>query len=84
MNNLDPPQQYGEHYEVFSSAVNELHEAGQLAYDLAADPTAATQSGFDEYDRHVNEAAALLQQSNELLGQDYRTIEGVQVVNPLS
>ena len=81
---LDPTQEYGEHHEVFSSAINELHEATQLAYTLAADPTAATQSGFDEYDRHVNEASALLQRSNELLGQDYKTIEGVQRVNPLS
>ena len=83
-NNLDPPQQYGEQYEVFGSAINELHEAGQLAYNLAADPTAATQSGFDEYDRHVNEATALLQRSNELLGKNYKTLEGVQSVNPLS
>ena len=82
--NLEPPQRYGEHHEVFSSAINELHEGAQLAYNLAADPTAATQSGFDEYDRHVNEADALLQRSNELVGQDYKTLEGVQRVNPLS
>jgi hypothetical protein len=81
---LDPPQRYGEQYEVFRSAINELHEAAQLAYSLAADPTAATQSGFDEYDRHVNEAAAGLQRSNEILGRDYKTIEGVQRVSPLS
>ena len=84
VDDLDPPQEYAEHYEVFSSAINELHEGAQLAYNLAADPTAATQSGFDEYDRHVNEAIALLQRSNELLGRDYKTIEGVQRVNPLS
>ena len=82
--NLEPPQRYGEHHEVFSSAINELHAGAQLAYNLAADPTAATQSGFDEYDRHVNEANALLQRSNELVGQDYKTLEGVQRVNPLS
>ena len=81
---LDPPQEYEEHYEVFGSAINELHEAGQLAYNLAADPTAATQTNFDEYDRYVNEASALLKRSNELLGKDYRTIEGVRRVNPLS
>jgi hypothetical protein len=81
---LDPPQRYGEQYEVLRSAINELHEAAQLAYSLAADPTAATQSGFDEYDRHVNEAAAGLQRSNEILGRDYKTIEGVQRVSPLS
>jgi len=81
---LDPPQRYGEQYKVFRSAINELHEAAQLAYNLAADPTAATQSGFDKYDRHVNEAAAGLQRSNEILGRDYKTIEGVQRVSPLS
>jgi hypothetical protein len=82
---LDPPQRYsGEHFEAFSSAIRELHRASALAYNLAADPTAATQSGFDEYDRHVNEAAAGLERSNEILGRDYKTIEGVQKVNPLS
>jgi poly-beta-1,6-N-acetyl-D-glucosamine synthase len=81
---LDPPQENMEQYEVFSSAINELHEAAQIAYTLAADPTAATQSGFDEYDRHVNEATASLQRSNEILGRDYKTIEGAQSVSPLS
>ena len=84
VDDLDPPEEYREHYEVFSSAINELHKGAQLAYSLAADPTAATQSAFDEYDRHVNEAIALLQRSNELLGRDYKTIEGVPRVNPLS
>ncbi len=81
---LGPPQKYREQHEVFRSAISELHEAAQLAYKLAADPTAATQSGFDEYDRHVNEAAAGLQRSNEILGQSYKTIEGVQRVSLLS
>jgi len=81
---LSPPQKYKEQYEVFRSAINELHEAAQLAYSLAADPTAATQAGFDEYDRHVNEAAAGLQRSNEILGRDNKKIEGVQRVSPLS
>jgi hypothetical protein len=69
---------------VFRSAIKELYQAAQLAYDLAADPTAATQSRFEEYDRHVNEAAARLQRSNEILNRDYKTIEGVQGVSPLS
>lgn len=81
---LDPPQKYSEQYEVFRSAIDELNEAAQLAHNLAADPTTATQSGFDEYDRHVDEAAAYLQQSNEALNRDYKTIEGVQKVSPLS
>src|SRR5215211_5747054 len=73
---LDPPQKYREQYEIFRSAINELYEASTLAYKLAADPTAATQSEFDEYDRHVNQAAAYLKKSNEMLGRDYKTIEG--------
>jgi hypothetical protein len=81
---LDPPQKYREHYEVFRSAINELYEAARLAYTLAADPTAATQSRFDEYDSHVDKAAAGLQRSNEILGRDYKTIKGVQRVSPLS
>jgi hypothetical protein len=84
VDDLSPPQKYTEHYEVFRSTINELHLATQLAYQLAADPTAATQSGFDEYDRHVNEAGAGLQRSNEILGRDYKTIGGVQRVSPLS
>jgi hypothetical protein len=82
--NLDPPQRYREQYEVFHSAINELHQAAQLAYNLAADPVSATQSEIDEYERHVNEAAAGLKRSNELLGRHYKAIESVQKVNPLS
>jgi hypothetical protein len=80
---LDPPQEYREHYEAFRSAINELREAAQLAYTFASDPTAATQSRFEEYDRHVNEAAVRLERSNEILGRNYKTIEGVQRVSPL-
>ena len=64
------------------SAINEMHEAAQLAYTLAADPTSATQSGFEEYDHHVDKAAAGLKRSNETLDRDYKTIEGVQRVSP--
>lgn len=81
---LEPPQKYSEQYTVFRSAINELNEAAQLAHNLAADPTAATQSGFDEYGRHVDEAAAYLQRSNEALNRDYETIEGVQKVSTVS
>jgi hypothetical protein len=84
VNDLNPPQKYIEQYEVFRLAINELRDAAQSAYTLAADPTAATQSGFDDYDRHVNEAAAGLRRSNEILGRDYKTIEGVQRVSPLT
>jgi hypothetical protein len=79
---LDPPQRYREQYELFSSATSELYEAARLAYNLAADPISATQSEFDEYDHHVNDAAARLQRSNEILGRDYETLQDAQVVSP--
>jgi hypothetical protein len=81
--NLDPPQGYGGQYEVFRSAIDELHAAAQLAYELVADPTAATKLTFDEYDRRVAEANRGLQESNERLGQDYETVGGVQEISPL-
>jgi hypothetical protein len=80
---LDPPRRYVGQYEVFRSAINELHGATQLAYGLVADPTTATKSDFDEYDRRVSEAAGRLRQSNEILGRDYRTMGGVQEISPL-
>jgi hypothetical protein len=84
VDNLNPPQKYKEQYKVFRLAVNELHETTRLAYTFAADPTAATQSGFEEYDRHVNQAATYLKESNEMLGRDYKTIEKVQGISQLS
>jgi hypothetical protein len=78
---LDAPQKYKEHKDVFRSAIDELHQATQLAYVLAADPISATQADFDHYDHLVNEAATDLQRSNEILGKDYRTIEGVKGVS---
>jgi len=80
---LDPPQEYEGQYEVFRSAIDELHMAAQLAYELVADPTAATKSKFDEYDRRVAEADGRLQDSNERLGRDYETLGGVQEISPL-
>jgi hypothetical protein len=79
---LDPPQRYGEQYEVFRSAINDLHEAARLAYNLAADPVSATQSDFGEYERHVNEATTHLQRSNEILGREFQTLESVKEVSP--
>jgi hypothetical protein len=80
---LDPPRRYVGQYEVFRSAINELHEAAQLAYGLVADPTVATKTDFDEYDRRVSEAAGRLRQSNETLARNYRSIGDVQEVSPL-
>jgi len=78
---LGAPQKYTEQKDAFLSAIEVLQQATQLAYALAADPISATQADFDHYDRLVNEAAAGLQQSNEILGKDYKTIEGVQEVS---
>jgi hypothetical protein len=78
---LSAPQRYEEHKDVFRSAIDELHRAAQLAYVLAADPISATQDDFDHYDHLVNEAAAGLQRSNEILGKDYETIAEVRGVS---
>ena len=78
---LRAPQKYRDQKDAFLSAIDELHRAAQLANALAADPIAATQADFDDYDRLVDEAAADLQQSNEILGKDYKTIGGLQEVN---
>jgi len=79
---LNAPQKYRTQKEVFLAAINELHEAAQLAFTLAADPTSATQSRFEGYDSHVDKAATLLQRSNKTLDRDYKTIEDVQGVSP--
>jgi hypothetical protein len=78
---LEAPQKYREQKDAFVSAIDELHQATKLAYTLAADPISATQADFDDYDHLVDEAAADLQQSNEILGKDYKTIGGLQEVN---
>ena len=79
---LAPPRKYEEQYGVFSAAIDELHEATRLAYGMAADPVAAAEQGFDEYDGRVNEASDLLLSSNDLLNKEYETIEGVREVSP--
>jgi hypothetical protein len=79
---LAPPQRYEEQQDVFGAAIDELREAARLAHVMAADPVAAAELGFDEYDGHVNEASSLLRRSNELLGEDYESIGGVREVSP--
>ena len=63
---------------MFGSALDELYEATKLAHRLAVDPAGATYSDFEEYDRHVSEANRGLQRSNDILGRDYKTMEGVR------
>jgi hypothetical protein len=45
---------------------------------LTADPTSATQAGFEAYDGHIGKATAYLRRSNEMLGRDYKTVEPAQ------
>jgi len=81
--NLAAPQGYEDQYEVFRSAIDELRAAVRLAYEAVSDPTTVTKADFDNYDRHAQEGAELLERSNEILGRDYKTIEGVQEISPL-
>jgi len=69
---LAPSAEHEDQYKVFVDAINELRDANELAYHLAADPSSATQPDFEAYDRHVNRATANLRRSNEMLGEDYK------------
>lgn len=73
---LDAPDRYKSQYELFRLAISELYQATEMAYSLASDPGSLTRSSIDEYELHVDRAASLLQQSNESLGQNYKTIDG--------
>ena len=72
---LDPPKKYGAQYNVFVLSIDELRDANELAYRLAADPVSAPQADFEAYDRHVEEATAYLRRSNEMLNEGYKTTE---------
>jgi hypothetical protein len=72
---LDPPRGYEDQYRVFVLAIDELRDANELAYRLAANPASATQANFEAYDRHIDRATSYLRQSNEILGRDYKTTE---------
>ena len=78
---LDPPRGYEDQYRVFVLAINELRDANELAYRLAAEPASATQANFEAYDRHIGRATSYLGQSNEILGRDYKTTEAAQKVS---
>ena len=75
--NLDPPEEYERQHELFSLAISELYRAAEIAHRVADHPTSATQAEFKEYDGHVEAATTSLQQSNQILGQSFRTTEGV-------
>ncbi len=75
---LVPPENYTEQHNLFAAAVADLHGAAEIAYRLATDPASATQSDYDTYDLLVDRAATGLQRSNEILDEDYETLEQVQ------
>ena len=78
---LAPSAEHEEQYKEFVLAINELRDANELAYRLAADPSSATQTDFEAYDRHVNRATAYLRRSNEMLGEDYKTFGAAQEIS---
>ena len=78
---LAPSAEHEDQYKVFVLAINELRDANELAYRLAADPSSATQTDFEAYDRHVDRATAYLRRSNEMLGKDYKTTEAAQEIS---
>ena len=78
---LDPPTEYEDQHQVFVLAVNELRDANELAFRLAANPYSATQADFEAYDRYVDRATAYLRKSNEMLGKDYKTTGAAQEIS---
>jgi len=78
---LAPSAEHEDQYKVFVLAINELRDANELAYRLAADPQSATQADFEAYDRHVARATAYLRRSNEMLGKDYKTTGAAQEIS---
>ena len=86
VDNLDPPEKYKSHYDLFRSAIDDLYQATELAYSLASDPGSVTKSRLDEYRSYVNRANSNLEQADEILeresnftGSSTTTIEGVTV-----
>src|SRR5215208_3767449 len=78
---LAPSAEHEDQYKVFVLAINELRDANELAYRLAADPSSATQTDFEAYDRHVDRATEYLRRSNEMLGKDYKMFGAAQEIS---
>jgi hypothetical protein len=81
---LDVPEEYKGQHELFSGAIGDLYAAAEIAQRVTAAPISATPADFKEYDNLVAEAASDLEQSNEVLGQDYSTTEGLPKVGSLA
>ena len=78
---LAPSAEHEDQYKVFVLAISELRDANELAYRLTADPSSATQTNFEAYDRHVDRATTYLRRSNEMLGKDYKTTVAAQEIS---
>ena len=79
---LAVPEEYKGQHEMFSGAIRNLYAAAEIARRVTAAPASATAADFKEYDDRVAEATSGLEQSNEILGQDYNTTEGLPKVGP--
>ena len=79
---LDVPEEYKGQYEMFSGAIRNLYAAAEIARRVTSAPISATASDFEEYDERVANATSGLEQSNEILAQDYSTTEGLPKVGP--
>lgn len=64
---LDPPPEYEEQYELFRSAIVDLDEAAGLAYSMASDPDSITPAMPETYDLLLDRADFRLQQSDQIL-----------------
>ena len=81
---LDAPAEYADQHELFSGAIGDLYAAAEIASRVTAAPASATPADFKEYDNLVAGATSELEQSNEALGQDYDTTEGLPKVGSLA
>ena len=81
---LDAPEEYESQHELFEGAIEDLYAAAGIARWVTANPASATPADFQEYDNRVAEATSGLEQSNEVLGQDYSTTEGFPKVGSLA
>jgi hypothetical protein len=81
---LDVPEEYKGQHELFSGAIGNLYAAAEIAQRVTTTPISATPADFSEYDNRVAEATSNLEQSNEVLGQDYSTTAGLPKVGSLA
>src|SRR5215212_1582593 len=66
----------------YSAQAEDLYAAAEIARRVTSAPISATASDFEEYDERVANATSGLEQSNEILAQDYSTTEGLPKVGP--